>query len=61
MYSACRIMHMELAAIRDAYGKAPGEKDQRLRILASQTARAAEVAAKTVEGADHAQSQDLPR
>lgn len=61
MYSAYRIMHMELAAIREAYGKAPGEKGQRLRILAGQTARAAQVAAKTVEGADHAQAQDLPR
>lgn len=52
---------MELAAIRDAYGKAPVEKDQRLRILASQPARAAEDGAETVEGADHAQAQDLPR
>lgn len=61
MYNAHRIMLVELSAIRDAYGKAPGEKDQRLETLASQTGKAAEVAAKAVKVADQAQAQDLSR
>ncbi|MGF7240655.1 hypothetical protein [Pseudomonas sp. RIT411] len=72
MYSAHRIMLVELAAIRDAYDKALGKKDQRLETLASQTGKAAEVAAgaaqqaseaaaKAVEVAGQAQAQDLPR
>ncbi|WP_288357023.1 hypothetical protein [uncultured Pseudomonas sp.] len=54
MYSAHRIMLVELAAIRDTYDKALGKKDQRLETLASQTGKAAEVAAGAAQQASEA-------
>lgn len=57
MYSAHRTMLVELAAIRDAYDKALGKKDQRLETLASQTGRAAQVAADAAKQASEAASK----
>ncbi|ONN70674.1 hypothetical protein [Pseudomonas oryzihabitans] len=57
MYSAHRIMLVELAAIRAAYDQALGKKDQRLEALASQTGKAAEVAATAAQAASDAASK----
>ena len=57
MYSAHRIMLAELAAIRAAYDQALGKKDQRLETLASQTGKAAEVAATAAQAASDAASK----
>lgn len=54
MYNAHRIMLVELAAIRDAYDQALGKKDQRLETLASQTGKAAEIAAGAAQQASQA-------
>lgn len=57
MYSAHRIMLVELAAIRAAHDQALGKKDQRLETLASQTGKAAEVAATAAQAASDAASK----
>lgn len=57
MYSAHRIMLVELAALRAAYEQALHRKDQSLETLASQTGKAAQVAADAAKQASQAASK----